>query len=662
MFIIFVAVWLLSALAEEMKINLNEFRKLDVSTVCAENFNSGKENWNLGKNGFSIASGGVMGTKALYAQCKSGNLQPAQLKIKVKPGAVYNISFQFRTKDFKVKDAKRMSVIFGGIQTFDSDGKSLKGQNFWGSAANIGEDWKTYKGSVTIPANAVEDAILRIDFDWWHTGEIWIDEILLEGTGTTATIFPAAPSNLALDDAGRISLRAWFVNAPMSADELALQVTVNERTKLLNPDDKLLFSGEFGNFETPVVSVNAKLLNLKEKLIVAEHSYQLSRTPVLSRGVRVEADGRTLVDGKPFLPIGTFTYQQMMDEDYKRLQEAGFNFVSFGICFRDQNGVSSNSPEKMHRLLDMLKQYDLKAVIQFVLMVPQKEQIRQRLEPSFGSAAAPAEIMKLVGKTLGGNPSLLAYYISDENPRGELPDLQHNREHLAAVDPNHPALTLTNNRNDLPFYAASGDILVYDIYPFGSQSGVGQSPDTLEQADKDFSAIVALGIPFWLCTQGFDWAVHRKKSDEKMPTEKELTALPLLGAIYGAKGFYYYSYHEVFHKGNAVDPEHSKKMWPRIAASSKLLKELSPFILGCTQLPPLTIIEEKAIVRGKALQNDVGGMAVLLVATTPASTSAKVILPADREFVSKYGRTVKQDDGSWLFNSDGVDFDILYGR
>ncbi len=643
----------------EEPISISDFKKPENKTICAENFNSGASGWELEKNGFQVVpSVGVIGSPCLYGKCVSGIFPSAKLKIEVRPGGIYNVILHYRGKDFKVKKGRRQSVILGGVQTRDASGKTLKGQNFWVMEGTLDGAWHTFKGQITIPKDAVEDAELCLYFDWWHTGEIFYDELLMEASGSNAVIFPVSPSNLALNANGDVILRALFLMDPMPEKDIAMLVSMNGMTKLLRPESGLIFRGAFGPLKSASGAADVKLLNLKTKQIVSEHTVTYSRADG-GKKVTVDSFGRILIGGKPFFPIGTFTYQHMKEEDYKRLAESGFNFVSFGIRYNNLKGEPSNSSEKMKELLSMLEKYGLKGVLQFTLMIPQREKLRLQYEPAFGEATDSKEILKAAGKSLKGNMNLLAYYLSDENPRGELPEVRRIREILASVDPTHPTLSLTNSPVNFPYFLSSGDILVYDVYPFGSQSGTAKSPDSLENADADIAYLQSLNSPFWICTQAFDWAIFRKKADEKMPTEKELTSLALLSVIHGAKGMYYYSYHEVFAKGNKVDPKHSEKMWPRIASSSKLLKKLSPYLLGTESLPALTIQNRKNTVRGRAFRGDDGKIAILLVALKPEQATAQVTLPSGKQFRSLYGRTKQEKNGQWIFASDGVDYDVL---
>ena len=581
---------------------LKGYKKNDFVAVCSENFNSGANNWKLG-NAFSVDNkDGILGTAALHGVCKNakGIIPSPSLNIKITPGATYKVTLQYKVKDFKLKKSNRMSIIIGTIFYKDKNNKR-QAKHFWDTKFNASESWTKYYTTIKIPNDAQKDAVFKLHMDWWHTGEIWYDEVLIESANLNSVLIPVKPNNSAMEKDGKIAFQGYFYNgkAP-DYKNLKLYLKVDNKEYLVPATKTFLFEQKVAVPKKDYFAVDAKLLNTAKKEIITEYICNLSTAKKSANiGTKLNSNGVTTLNGKKFLPIGFFTYQMMREEDYKRLSESGFNFVSFGIKFRNPQGIGSNSPEKMNAMLNLLSKYNLKGIVQLVLMVPGKERLRAKLEGSFGDATKPKDIIALLGKSIKGNKNLLAYYLSDENPRIELPDIRKNREILAKADPNHMTLSLTNNPDDFSVFAPTGDVLVYDHYPFGSRSDTDKGINTLKEADVAFAALKNMRTPWWLCTQAYDRAIYRKKLGEPMPTEEQLTALPLLGAIYNAKGFYYFSYHAIFASGNKVDPLHSQKMWPRVAASGKLLSKLAPYLLSDKASPKIDIKNTKNILRAR---------------------------------------------------------------
>ena len=641
---------------------LKGYKSNDFSAVCSENFNSGSNGWSIPK-GFSVDNkDGILGTAALHGVSynKKGIIPSPYYKIKIKPGATYKITLQYRVKNFQLKDKNRMSIIIGTIFYKDQANKK-KAKHFWDTKFNASESWTKYYTTIKIPNDAKEDAELKLHFDWWHTGEIWYDEVLVESAALNSVLIPVKPYNSAMEADGKIAYQGYFYNGKLpDYKDLKLYMNVEGKEYLLPANKNYLFETKIDFPKKDYFTVTAKMLNTKKKEILTEYTCRLSTAKKTgSVGTRLDGNGVTWLNGKKFLPIGFFTYQHMKEEDYKRISENGFNFVSFGIKYRNPKGIGSNSPEKMNAMLDLLEKYNIKGIVQLVLMVPGKERLRVKLEGSYGKETTPDGIIKLLGESIRNNKNLLAYYLSDENPRIELPDIRKNREILAKADPNHMTLSLTNNSDDFSVFAPTGDVLVFDSYPFGSRADHDPGENTLISSDAAFKLLMDMQTPWWFCTQAYDRAIYRNKLGEKMPEERQLTALPLLAAIYNAKGFYYFSYHAIFAKGNKVDPKHSEKMWPRVASSGKLLNKLAPYIMGDKTAPEMKIVNKTATLRGRRFIADNGKEAVLLVSIHAKPVEATFELPAGKKYRSLRGKAVQTGKGTWKFSSDNVDYDIL---
>ena len=80
---------------------LKGYKQNDFTALCSENFNSGAPGWKL-PNEFSVNNkDGILGTAALHGISKKNSIPSAVFPIKIKPGATYRISFQYRVKKEK---------------------------------------------------------------------------------------------------------------------------------------------------------------------------------------------------------------------------------------------------------------------------------------------------------------------------------------------------------------------------------------------------------------------------------------------------------------------------------------------------------------------------------------------------------------------------------
>lgn len=643
----------------DVSVNLNDFKQPPkTADAYDENFNSGIGRWKL-ISAFELRPNeGMTGSNALFYQVLPGqkNIGKAELPIKIIPGAIYNVSIKYRVEDVMAvrSDSRRPIFILGYIQTYDKSGNKLKSQNFW-AGSNFKSGWQSFTSSVTIPPDAMENAQLIIVLDWWHTGKIWFDDITVEPADIVASIFPLEPSNLALSQDGVVALRAYFHHANTDRQNLAMLVNLNGSSKLLYPQDGV-YRGKFGSF-SGAVKVNAKLVNLKEKNILAEHNYQLFRQPntPVDGATAIDRFGRATCDGKPVLPIGIFTYQQMQDEDLTRVSDCGFDFIMFGCRAKNLSGKNSNTKKEMTSMLDGLAKYNLKAMLQLTLMIPHKEHIQRKFEPEFEGLTERKQLLSALINAVRKHPSFLGYYLADENQRNELKEVQELRQTVSGIDPWHLTVTLTDRSDNFPFFIPTGDILCHDSYP--------TKPEDVILADKDLEKLAQMKTPIWFCAQSFLWRVLNKETMKAPdPSEGAIRAVPLLAVIYGVKGFMFYSYHEIFAKGSKFDPQHPTKFWPQVVSTIKMLREMEPFILSITKAPQIEVKPLSGHIRAQAMVKDDGYIAIPLVSIVPGKNSARIILPAGKKYVSRYGLSTEQPDGSWVFSANGIDCDIIYSK
>jgi hypothetical protein len=278
-------------------------------------------------------------------------------------------------------------------------------------------------------------------------------------------------------------------------------------------------------------------------------------------------------------------------------------------------------------------------------------------------------MVREIGKTLNNNKNVIGYYLADENIAKELPNTQVLRERINFADPTHVTTTLTNSVDFLDQYISTGDVILYDAYPYNTHRNPGVKGDLVD-TDRCLAKIASLKTPFWFVPQGFDWARHPKrdmfgknneeKRKHRIPSEEELVALPLLGILYGAKGFIFYSYHEIFVHGENVQPGFSKIFWPRIAKAAKTLKMLEPFIMSIEKAKQVKLNIKNGAIRYTTLTAN-GKIAIIIIALKDTPSKATGILPKGKRFVSINSKTKITGD-KFEFTSSNVNYDVLISQ
>ena len=665
------------ASAGEMVPDISGYSRPEAKIVFEENFNSDISRWVKPKNqpGFSVQPHvGVIGSPALMATSTGkANLPSWHVPVKVIPGKAYRVSFRYRLANLKSKDnSRRHRVIVCSLHRMkDKDTrKKLRDINFWVPSDDTSDELRFYSSTVVIPKNATGEATFSVHVDWWLNGTFIYDDFSIATQEVPAELQLAYPDRMTMDAQGKISVR-YQCRGGKVPDGAEMIISAG-KVKKLAKSGKGLFSASFGKFSGEKVNVSAVLFNRKQRRIIAEHRWELNNVQAVPVSY-LDEHGRLIFNGKPFMPLGSYIMMPMNDEHLGRLKEAGFNLIQVqpmtrlpGLVGKPSN---ENTSKKLLSYIEYASRFGLKTLMFLQLMIPEKEFIRNKYERTFNGETSTDGMVREIGKTLRGNPNVAGYYLSDENTADELPSVQILRQKINSADPTHITTTLTCSTEILDQYVSTGDILLYDFYPFNSQGAPGKKGD-LVGADWAFAKIAALNTPFWLVPQGFDWARHPqrhmygKTAEEKLrhriPSAEELTALPLLGAIYGAKGFVFYSYHEVFKWGEKVQSGFGKIFWPRIVEAVRTLKMLEPFIMSTEKADPIKLEAAAGALRSRTFAAN-GKTAVVIVALKDAPNAGKGILPSGKKFVSIHGRS-KINGKNFTFSSSGVDYDILISQ
>jgi hypothetical protein len=322
----------------------------------------------------------------------------------------------------------------------------------------------------------------------------------------------------------------------------------------------------------------------------------------------------------------------------------------------------SNGLANINTLMNLLQKYQLKIIFSLKDQLPGHEAHPDSLMTWDGAKGLLPVAEKAV-RTFKNYPALLAWYVSDEEVRRDVPNIVQLREAISRIDPNHPTWTLTCHIDDLPYYGISGDVVGVDPYPI--------EPDRQKQSIKDvitsMQAANRTGLPCWVVPQMFNWAMHRsiwstevwKKS--RGPNAEEMRAMPLLAAIYGAKGFVFFAYLDLVRNNDAVMPGSGTKEWnEKVVPMTKVLRELEPFIMSIVPAPAVKVESNpKDEVHARAMVDEKGNLRILIVGTG-LPCKAIITVPNAPDLKSQFGKTRLLGGGRYEFVAHAVESDILY--
>lgn len=290
-------------------------------------------------------------------------------------------------------------------------------------------------------------------------------------------------------------------------------------------------------------------------------------------------DGMTLIDGKPFFPIGVYSVCRRefnghdLDRAFAGLKAAGFNFAhTYG---------DSYDPE----FLAAARKHGFKLWVQ---------------------ARMPDAKFLSIGRH---DPSILAWYLGDDTSSHIQPsELRAYDAAVKAVDPYRLTCQADVMYAHLPVsryapYLRWTDVFMPEIYPVRGKEGDATDRTCVAEAVRDMKRYASDVRRFgagrrhgcWPIIQYFkgwsDWG--------HFPTREQLFAMTWAAVIHGANGITWYTYggstipeRKLFNAGVTSTPER----WKAICDLAGDLKRWSPVLLERTpsEQPQVTVVEGPA--------------------------------------------------------------------
>ncbi len=258
---------------------------------------------------------------------------------------------------------------------------------------------------------------------------------------------------------------------------------------------------------------------------LARQWFILVKPPLTTNVVTIRDDGVTLVDGRPFFPIGLYAVwkkpfnQNSFDRAFADLRAAGFNFAHTYNSGRGPDFAEFYAAAQRHGI---------------------------KLFVASGAGANCTDVSRVLGDVVReeSQPALLSWYLADDTASHvSAADLAEVTAAIADVDPAHPTVQADGvgdaARSRYAAFVGATDAFLPEIYPIH-----GDSPKQVPRVITDMRTIAAdlqrAGTrrkAIWAILQHFEgWGWPR------YPTRDELWATSYLAIIHGAKGVTWYTY------------------------------------------------------------------------------------------------------------------------
>ena len=276
-------------------------------------------------------------------------------------------------------------------------------------------------------------------------------------------------------------------------------------------------------------------------------------------------DGITLIDGKPFFPIGIYAVckrefnGQDLNKAFAGLKVAGFNFA--------HTDANAYDPE----FTAAARKHGFKLWVQ---------------------ARMPDRKLLDEGRH---NPSIIAWYLGDDTSEHQSPqEVNDNNAAVKAVDPYRltcQADPIGSNRAVTRYaaYVRSTDVFMPEIYPVRNDVGDRTDATCVAETIRDMKRVASDVRTFgdgrprgcWPIIQYFKgWGGWGH-----FPTRDQLFAMTWAAVIHGAHGMTWYTYGGFMNKKTGKKNEgitSTPERWQTISELATKLRELSPVLMERT--------------------------------------------------------------------------------
>ncbi len=471
-------------------------------------------------------------------------------------GKRYEYSVRVRTENL---DGAAMLCM----EWYDKDRKWLSGSYQNGFRGT--HDWAQLKGvTPPIPKEAVS---LRVAFGVTRNslGKAWFDDLsvtLLERP-VLGGLYSDTYRNIAADGAVRFHAAANLKDHP---DAKVCFTYEDASEKRVCREVKPL--GDGADIVVPVTGLKMGEQDVaceaiqSDGTLLGRETMRFTRVERLpERKTWIDRKGRTIVDGKPFFPLGIYLGGVSDRELDPNFLSGPFNCVMPYQCTRAG--------------LDRCQEFGIKVIYPLNDRWPWVEKWRAKGIETDEDAerCVEAEIAKVKD-----HPALLAWYVNDEIPIEKFPQLLKRQQTIEKADPGHPTWAVLYQFGEVRSYYPTFDVIGTDPYPVPKSTIGNVSMWTRTTRDE------VMGLkPMWQVPQAFgwgDWSGDPKRG--RMPTREEMVNMFWQCVANGANGIVCWCFRLNYRKDGF-----DYGRWADTCAAAASLKPYTPIFLSEEDAPAI---------------------------------------------------------------------------
>lgn len=318
-----------------------------------------------------------------------------------------------------------------------------------------------------------------------------------------------------------------------------------------------------GDYVIEVTLADARTGAVRHRL-----THPLRKLPPAPHEWRIDPDLVLRHNGQPVLPFGWFS---MPPEAMADTGHAYTVIQSYGGYWQ--------SVEEVRRFLD---QAVAAGTVATLYPYPYPEFVEPASVWSHPLTPKEEADLRQRVRALADHPGLFAWYMADEPEL--VPALPERCRQIYEVvreeDPYHPCIMLNDTEPGIYQYHQSGDVLMPDPYPLFLQGGLAAEP--LEKVGRFMRTATQAGggrQPAWVTPQGFNYGDYGQENN-RGPRLVELRNQLYQAAVYGARGFLWYTYEQA---SNYPDLDIGMRWLSREVA------DLRPYLLAPRELTPVQV-------------------------------------------------------------------------
>ena len=367
---------------------------------------------------------------------------------------------------------------------------------------------------------------------------------------------------------------------------LSIETTLSGGSAVISKEQAV--KGDINVIEIPTgqmpngsLKLSIRIRNNKAKATIASQTWRIKKlSPFEVSKLRVYIDERnnTIVDGKPFFPIGW--YGNINAKQVAEIAESPFNcYLAYGADVQPK--------DKMLVFLDTLQKSGMKLLFGLTDINPAAAKPR-----TWEGITGNNKVTSAIVKAYRNHPALLAWYTNDERPWPMAAAFQKYYNIIADADTGHPCYIVLCENGDYNYFKNTTDIFGSDPYPIP-----WGSPATICSYLEQSKAAVNNHKPVWWVLQAFAWYQYRTLGANgaivdndnldrgrepspiellygRAPTYEEERCMAYLAIVHGAKGLLYYCYYDM-----RVLPQY-KHMWSEMKKIAAEVKSISPELMS----------------------------------------------------------------------------------